>query len=305
LARRRQKGREVHGIVLLDKPKGLTSNAALQKIKRMFKAKKAGHTGSLDPMATGMLPICMGEATKVSGFLLDADKRYRATCKLGITTTSGDAEGEVSQTRPVQAVTDTQLQQIVGQFTGEIEQIPPMHSAIKQQGVPLYKLAHQGIEVVRKPRNVTIHSLEIVRCEADELELDIHCSKGTYIRTLAEDIGEFLGCGAYLSALVRTGVGEFAQDQVHTLEDLEGLAAQGLEILDAVLMPTESALWGWPDVNLTQEAAFYLQRGQSIFVPKGPVSGWVRLFMEGNRFLGMGQVQEDGKIAPRRLVNIA
>lgn len=305
MTRRRRRGREVHGIVLLDKPRGITSNSALQQVKRLFQANKAGHTGSLDPMATGMLPICLGEATKVSGFLLDADKRYRATCRLGVTTTTGDADGEVVASRAVPALTEAQLRQVCERFTGEISQVPPMHSAIKQQGTPLYKLAHQGLEVAREPRQVTIHSLEILDYRGDQLQLDIHCSKGTYIRTLAEDIGAALGCGAHLVALERTGVGEFDAARMHTLEALTALAEQGQAALDRVLLPMDSALWDWAEVNLTQDMAFYLRRGQAVFVPRGPSAGWVRLYCDGGRFLGMGEVQDDGKIAPRRLVNIA
>ncbi|OGT22018.1 MAG: tRNA pseudouridine(55) synthase TruB [Gammaproteobacteria bacterium RBG_16_57_12] len=301
---RRHKGRNVHGIVLLDKPRGITSNAALQRVKRLFQAAKAGHTGSLDPMATGMLPICLGEATKISNFLLDADKRYRAVCTLGVTTTTADTEGTVLHTRPVPVLTPEQLQQIRERFSGEIVQIPPMHSAIKHQGQPLYKLAHQGLEVARQPRRVTIYHLEITGCQGDQLELEIHCSKGTYIRTLAEDIGEFLGCGAHLSALERTGVGQFDAADLHTPEQLQELAEQGLEALDQALLPMESALWDWPDVRLTEDMAFYLRRGQAVFVPRSPSHGWVRIFTAGNRFLGMGEVQDDGKIAPRRLVNV-
>ena len=226
MARRRKRGRNISGVLLLDKPAGITSNAALQVVKRLFDANKAGHTGSLDPLATGMLPICLGEATKISGFLLSADKCYRAVCKLGVTTNSGDADGEVLQQRPVENINEARVREVLMNFMGDGKQIPPMHSAIKRQGVPLYKLAHQGIEVEREARDITIHSLDLVRLEGDELEIDVCCSKGTYIRTLAEDIGEELGCGAHISALRRTGVGALDNIEMHTLDSLTALAEQ-------------------------------------------------------------------------------
>lgn len=224
--RRREGERDVSGIVLLDKPAGITSNAALQTVKRLFRARKAGHTGSLDPLATGLLPICLGEATKLSGFLLDADKRYRTEIRLGVTTTTGDAEGETLRVREVADLDRARVAEAVARFTGEIEQIPPMHSALKRNGMPLYKLARQGIEVERAPRPVVIHALELVRCEADRIELDVRCSKGTYIRVLAEDIGEALGCGAHVGALRRTGVGGFDAGRMVALETLRAVAEQ-------------------------------------------------------------------------------
>ena len=207
MARRRNRGRQVNGGLLLDKPIGITSNAALQRVKRLFNANKAGHTGSLDPLATGMLPLCLGEATKISSFLLSADKEYRACLKLGVITDSADAEGNVVETRPVADYSESRVREVLKRFLGESSQIPPMHSAIKQNGQPLYKLAHQGIEVERKARDITIYSLELLRFEGDELEIAVRSSKGTYIRTLSEDIGEALGCGAHITALRRTGVG--------------------------------------------------------------------------------------------------
>ena len=212
MSRRKPRGRNVNGILLLDKGIGITSNAALQKVKRLYQASKAGHTGSLDPLASGLLPLCLGEATKLSSFLLDADKAYAGVCKLGVKTSTADAEGEVIETRPVPDLSEAQLRDVLAKFVGVIDQIPPMHSAIKMQGQPLYKLAHQGIEVERQPRQVTIHSLTLTRLEGDEFAFDLQCSKGTYVRTLAEDIGEVLGCGAHLSALRRTQVGPFELD---------------------------------------------------------------------------------------------
>ncbi len=302
MARRRNRGRNVHGILLLDKPVGLTSNRALQQVKRLFNANKAGHTGSLDPLATGMLPICLGEATKVSGFLLDADKQYRAVCKLGVKTNSGDADGEVIEERPVGPLTREQVIEVLEGFLGTQMQTPPMHSAIKQQGVPLYKLAHQGIEVARKAREVTIHSIELLRLDGDELEIDVRCSKGTYIRTLAEDLGEMLGCGAHIAALRRTAVGGLEMARMVDFETLESLAEQGFEALDALLLPAGDALPEWPAVRLSEDASFYLRQGQPVFVPQLKDRGWVRLYRGDEEFLGLGTVLDDGRVAPKRLL---
>jgi len=302
VARRRSHGRDVSGIVLLDKPVGMTSNAALQQVKRLFNANKAGHTGSLDPLASGLLPICLGEATKVSGFLLDADKAYLGTCKLGVCTTTADAEGEVIEQRPVGDLSIAQVEEVLKQFKGPIEQIPPMHSAIKQNGQPLYKLAHQGKTVERKPRAVEIYTLDVLRLEGDELDISMHCSKGTYVRTLAEDVGQALGCGAHLSALRRTLVGPFDIEQAVTLVQLQERAAQDFAALDEVMLPIDYALRDWPEVSLSEDSAYYLCRGQAIQVPQAPTSGWVRL-SSGERFLGVGEILEDGRVAPRRLVN--
>lgn len=294
----------MHGVVLLDKPRGLTSNAALQIVKRLFNAQKAGHTGSLDPMATGLLPLCLGEATKISGFLLDSEKGYRAIFKLGARTNTGDADGEVIETRPVGIISAARLNEVLAKFTGEIRQVPPMHSAIKQNGVPLYKLAHAGQEVERAARDVTIYSMQLLRFEGDEVEVSVRCSKGTYIRTLAEDIGAALGCGAHLSLLQRDRVGAFTLAQAFTLEQLGERAARWIEALDQVLLPMDQALGDWPDVRLSDEAAYCLQHGQAVFVPRVTAQGWVRLFNSDNHFLGLGQVLDDGRVAPRRLVNL-
>lgn len=304
MARRRKRGRNISGVLLLDKPVGITSNAALQVVKRLYDANKAGHTGSLDPLATGMLPICLGEATKISGFLLSADKSYRAVCKLGVTTNSGDADGEVLKERPVENIDETRVREVLMNFMGDSKQIPPMHSAIKRQGVPLYKLAHQGIEVEREARDITIHSLDLVRLDGDELEIDVRCSKGTYIRTLAEDIGEELGCGAHISALRRTGIGALDNIEMHTLDSLTALAEQqDKKALDSLLLPTESALPDWPEVQLSADASFYLCQGQAVFVPQLKDRGWVRLFGANKRFLGLGTVLDDGRVAPKRLLS--
>ena len=301
MAKRRSRGRDVSGIVLLDKPVGMTSNAALQQVKRLFNANKAGHTGSLDPMASGLLPICLGEATKISGFLLNADKAYLGTCKLGVRTTTADAEGEVIEQRPVGELSIEQVEGVLEQFRGPIEQIPPMYSAIKQKGQPLYKLARQGKTVEREPRKVEIYALDVLSLAGDELRLSMRCSKGTYVRTLAEDVGQALDCGAHLSALRRTLVGPFDIEQAVTLEELQERATGGLEALDEVLLPIDYALQDWPEISLSENSAFYFCRGQAIQVPKAPTSGWVRL-SSGERFLGVGEILEDGRVAPRRLV---
>ena len=306
MARRRQSGRPIDGILLLDKPTGLTSNDSLQQVKRLFKARKAGHTGSLDPLASGLLPICLGEATKASAFLLDADKRYTVVAKLGETTETQDAEGEVLETRPVGDYSEADLEAVLADFRGPQQQIPPMYSAVKHEGQRLYKLARQGIEVERKPRDIVIHELTLLSWEKPFLEIGVRCSKGTYVRTLAEDIGEKLGCGAHVTGLRRTGVGPYQEDQdLITLDQLKEVAEGGLADLDARLLPVESALAHWPDVNLSPDAAFYLRQGQPVLVPKAPTSGWVRLYEGQDNFLGMGEILDDGRVAPRRLLKRA
>ena len=304
--RRGRGGRNVSGILLLDKSEGVTSNAALQTVKRLFAARKAGHTGSLDPLATGLLPLCFGEATKLSGFLLDSDKRYWVRIQLGIKTTTGDAEGEVVQTRPVPALDAATVKSAMARFEGTIDQIPPMHSALKRNGQPLYKLAHQGIEVEREPRQVTVFDFELVALDKDVLEVDIRCSKGTYVRTLAEDLGEVLGCGAHVSALRRTAVGIFDVAQAHTLDALQQVAEEGgTEGLDGLLLPMELALAGWPGLTVSDDLAYFLSRGQPVQVPQSPTRGWVRLYRGDQRFLGVGRILDDGRVSPKRLVRNA
>jgi tRNA pseudouridine55 synthase len=299
---RRPPLRDVHGILLLDKPLGLTSNAALQTVKRLYRARKAGHTGSLDPLASGLLPLCFGDATKVSAFLLDADKRYRVGVQLGVRTATGDAEGAVIERRPVPALDPAHLQAVLRRFTGPLLQVPPMHSAVKHQGQPLYKLAHKGIEVAREARDVVVHELRLLHCADDRLDLEIACSKGTYIRTLAEDIGEALGTGAHVVELRRTVAGPFHADRMLTLAQLEAAAAQGFEALDDLLLPMETALAHWPAVCLSEELARYVRQGQAVFVPKAPTQGWVKLHTADRRFLGVGRVLDDGRVAPKRLI---
>lgn len=303
MGRRHVKGRDVNGILLLDKPAGITSNDALQQVKRLYFARKAGHTGSLDPLASGVLPICMGEATKVSAFLLDADKRYEVRCQLGVRTATADAEGEVLETRPVADYSDQQIEAVLKQFRGEIEQVPPMYSALKHEGQRLYKLARQGVEVEREARPVTIYELTMTGRGADWVDIRVHCSKGTYVRTLAEDIGERLGCGAHVSELRRTAVGPYADEgQLVTLDRLRELKANDMPAMDKLLLPLETALTQWPGVELSADAAFYLRQGQPVLVPRAPTSGWVRLYVGNRSFLGMGEILDDGRVAPRRLI---
>ncbi|NOY71778.1 MAG: tRNA pseudouridine(55) synthase TruB [Gammaproteobacteria bacterium] len=299
-----RKGRSVNGILLLDKAAGLTSNAALQQVKRLYSAQKAGHTGSLDPLATGMLPICFGEATKMSTFLLNADKRYQVTIKLGVTTATGDAEGEIIKQCAASHITLDQIQSVIPGFIGLQMQIPPMYSALKVDGQPLYKLARKGKTIARKPREITLFDIKIGGLKNEELMLEVHCSKGTYIRTLAEDIGEALQCGGHVSALRRLDVANFAAANMLAFSDLECLAKAGVEALDAPLLPMEAALYQLPIVNISDDMAYYLTQGQAVLVPKAPRKGYVQLLQGGHAFIGVGCVQEDGRIAPKRMLNL-
>jgi tRNA pseudouridine55 synthase len=298
------KGRPVDGVLVVDKPGGMSSNDAVQRAKRIFRARKVGHTGSLDPLATGVLPLCFGEATKFSQYLLESDKKYWARIKLGVRTDSGDVDGQVVQTRAVEGVTRERVEAALTEFRGEIEQVPSMFSAVKHQGQPLYKLARQGIEVERAARRVTIYCNEIARFDGDELELEIHCSKGTYVRTIAEDLGERLGCGAHVSALRRRKAGPYVESDLVTFETLERVADEGgFAALDALLLPTASAVRDWPPVTLTQATAYYVRQGQPVIVAHAPPEGWVRL-LEGSQaeFIGVGEILDDGRVAPRRLL---
>lgn len=294
---------QVHGILLLDKPAAMTSNGALQRVKRLFNAKKAGHTGSLDPIATGMLPICFGEATKFSQFLLDSDKSYYVTAKLGEQTTTGDSEGEIVATFPVPNISIDTLEAITKRFIGEIQQVPPMFSALKHQGRPLYELARKGIEVDRKPRSVTIFSLKLENLETNQFTFRVHCSKGTYIRTLVEDIGQVLGCGAHVIGLRRTTVSPYGEAVMYTLPALETISQQlGSEGLAASLLPVETAVQIFPAVQLSTSAAFYLRMGQPVRATIPLASPMVRLVSEDARFLGIGEVLSDGRVKPHRLL---
>lgn len=293
------------GVLVLDKPHGLSSSEAVQKAKRLFNARKVGHTGALDPLAIGVLPLCFGEATKFSQYLLVSDKKYWVRMKLGVATDSGDADGKVLSTRDVVGVDEERVEGALRFFRGEIDQIPSMFSAIKHQGQPLYKLARQGIEIEREARRVTIYSNELKNLTDDELELEIHCSKGTYVRTIAQELGELLDCGAHVTALRRTMAGPYCDTDVVTFDELEAaLAEEGT--LDGMLLPISSAVSGWPEVRLTDNTAYYLRQGQPVIVPHAPSSGWVRLAEivgdDSTRFIGVGEILDDGRVAPRRLV---
>jgi len=302
VSRRRARGRDVNGILLLDKAAGATSNSVLQQVKRLMGANKAGHTGSLDPIATGVLPICLGEATKLSGYLLDADKGYDVTIRLGVKTSTGDIEGDVLAEHSVPKVSDEYLSEVLERFTGDIYQIPPMYSALKKEGQPLYKLARKGIEVEREARPVTIYELVLRGRTEDTLDLSVLCSKGTYIRTLAEDIGEVLGCGAHVAVLRRTKAGTFTLSDTHTMGELELLKAESFSGLDAAMLPLDAAISDWNKVNLTADMAYYIVRGQAVQVPKAPTQGMVSLYQGDDEFLGIGYILDDGKVAPKRLV---
>jgi tRNA pseudouridine55 synthase len=291
--------------LLLDKPAGITSNAALQNVKRLYNACKAGHTGSLDPLATGVLPLCFGEATKFSQFLLEADKRYQATFKLGVITDSGDADGKVLETRAVPYTSDSKLESVLENYRGKISQIPSMFSALKLNGQPLYKLARQGIEIERQPRQVTIRELSVLERYQDEITVDVCCTKGTYVRTLAEDIGLELGCGAHVLELRRLAAGPYTVDETVSMKQLEALALDKAW-LDGRLRPISSAVQSWPQVKLTEVTASFIRQGQPVQVANAPTTGWVSIFSESDdpneQFIGVGEVMEDGRITPRRLV---
>ncbi len=291
----------VNGILLLDKPRGMTSNTALQKAKGLLKARKAGHTGSLDPMATGLLPLCFGEGTKVSKFLLEADKRYWTTLQLGRETDTGDGEGETVAEAPVD-VTEADIGAVLEAFRGEIEQIPSVYSAIKQGGEPLYRKVRRGEEVDAPPaRQVQIHELRLLGVEGDRLEVEILCSKGTYIRTLAIDIGRKLGCGAHLAELRRTASGPFRVEGAYTLEALE---ERDKAQRRACLLPVDAALTDLQPVTLGETAAYYLLQGQPVMVPKVPEGEHLRLYDNEDCFLGVGASLADGRIAPKRLFHL-
>ncbi|WP_145012184.1 tRNA pseudouridine(55) synthase TruB [Pseudomonas oryzihabitans] len=294
--------RQVHGVLVLDKPRGFSSNAALQKVRWLLNAEKAGHTGSLDPLATGVLPLCFGEATKFSQYLLDADKGYSTVAQLGITTTTGDAEGEVLERQAV-AVDEAAIQAALPAFRGQIEQIPPMYSALKRDGQPLYKLARAGEVVEREARSVTIARLELLALQEDRATLEVACSKGTYVRTLVEDLGARLGCGAHVAELRRTQAGPFGLVQAISLEELEAAHAEGgAEALDRFLLPVDSGLEHWPLVQLTQHSAYYWLHGQPVRAANAPKFGLMRVQDDQGRFIGIGEIDDEGQVAPRRLI---
>ena len=272
--RRRNRGRSINGIVILDKATGLSSNAALQQVKKLYESNKAGHTGSLDPLATGVLPLCLGEATKVSQFLLNSDKRYRTKIKLGERTDSGDKTGTVIQSIADFRDTEAGIEKELDAFRGEIEQLPPMHSALKVGGVPLYKMARKGIKIGREKRKVTIYEINLLNIAEDIIELDITCSKGTYIRTIADDLGQALGCGANIIELRRTEAGVFREEDCKDVEALAELKVQGgLEVIDEQLIPMDQAIVELPLVNLPTVTASHLKNGQAVIVRHLPEEG--------------------------------
>ncbi len=285
-------------MLLLDKPIGYSSNQALQKIKLVYQAAKAGHTGTLDPLATGLLPLCFGEATKFAHFLTDADKVYIATLKFGITTNTGDAEGEVLSVKDVN-FSKMQLEQVCNQFVGVISQIPPMYSALKHEGKAMYEYARAGVEIERAARTITIHNIEINAFDRDVATITVKCSKGTYIRTLAEDIGAQLGCGAHLIGLRRTATANYQINQAITLEKFEAMSPAQRALL---LLPADSAVQHLPEIILDADSTFYLQQGQAIWQSGSVPQGLIRLYNEQHEFLGLGELQSDGKIAPKRLI---
>ena len=310
MGRPSRRGRDINGIVLMDKPIGLSSNDLLQKVKRLFMANKAGHTGALDPLATGMLPICLGEATKFSQHLLDADKRYRVVARLGQRTDTSDAEGAIISERPVD-LHQEQLEQALQRFRGETMQIPSMYSALKHQGRPLYEYARQGIEVGRAARPITLYELKLIAWDQTSVELEIHCSKGTYIRTIIDDLGEILGCGAHVIQLRRLAVADYPSERMVTLEQLRAMsgedptAADTLASLDKLLLPMDSAVAAMPEVNLPAASAGYVRLGQPVSIPLSdmPQNAMVRLTEGPERtFFGVGELTEPGIVAPRRLV---
>ena len=292
--------RAVHGVLLLDKPHGYSSNQALQKVKWLYQAQKAGHTGTLDPLATGVLPICLGEATKFAQHLTDENKTYIATVRFGITTTTGDKEGDILQ----EVACDVQasaIKAVLPALTGEITQIPPMYSALKVDGKPLYAYAREGIELERKPRQVTIYAMHLLDCQDNIARIEVTCSKGTYIRTLAEDIGHALNVGAHLIDLRRTATATY--QIVHTVT-LEGLEAMTLEARDALLLPVDTAITALPRLELSTDAAYYFKQGNPVWLPGLIPEGDLRVYSEAGLFLGLGVQLANGRIAPKRVVNL-
>lgn len=292
--------RPVHGVLLLDKPYGYSSNQALQKVKWLFQAQKAGHTGTLDPLATGVLPICFGEATKFAQYLTDENKTYLATVKFGVSTTTGDKEGDVLE-RVDCHITQSAIARVLPNFLGEITQVPPMYSALKVNGKPLYAYARDGVALERQPRQVTIHALHVMTCNHNSAEIAVTCSKGTYIRTLGEDIGNMLGVGAHLTALRRTATATYQIAQTVTLEALEAMTAAQR---DDLLQPVDSAIQTLPIVKLHEDAAFYFKQGNPVWIAGVVKSGELRVYSDDGLFLGIGTQASDGRIAPKRVVNL-
>lgn len=294
--------RAISGVFLLDKITGVSSNAALQRIKRLYQADKAGHTGSLDPLASGLLPICLGEATKFSQFLLDADKRYTVTGKLGERTDTFDAEGKIIASAPVN-VSEAQLADVVRTFLGKQQQLPPMYSALKKDGKPLYELARQGIEVEREWREIEIFSCQLLGFDGLSFTLDVHCSKGTYIRTLVDDIGAALGCYAHVTVLRRTAAGPFRAEQMLNSDATAELKdSKGLPALDALLLPVDCLVQALPKVVMPVAMAHFINHGQPVLLKAAPRDGVLAMYDDSQRFLGVGEVNADGYLAPKRLL---
>jgi len=304
MARKKFRGRNLSGLLLLDKPPGLTSNQALQEVKKIFFAKKAGHTGSLDPIATGILPICFGEATKFSQFLLDTDKKYQITCRLGTKTTSQDSQGEITETLAVPDLTPEQIKKELKNFLGPQMQTPPMHSAIKVNGKPLYKLAHQGKEIERQARPIEIYSFEMVKIlDKQTLLLEVHCSKGTYARTLIADLGDNLGCGAHVSGLRRTGFGAFNIEETVSMDKIHELYRQQDDFtgLNKLILPVDETLRNIDKIELSPDEKFYILQGQPIQVNQPVKEGLLRMYFK-DEFIGIGQILDDGRLGPKRLI---
>lgn len=300
---RRKSGLDIHGVVLLDKPVGISSNRALQKVRGIYQARKAGHTGSLDPFATGMLPICLGEASKTAAFMLEAGKQYRATALLGEATTTGDIEGEVIQTCPVPDIDAQKVIQILKQFVGEIQQVPPMYSALKHQGKPLYEYARAGIEIERPARTVTIHQIDMVEWCSPILTFDVSCSKGTYIRTLAEDIATALGCCAHLTDLRRNGVEPFGDFSMVTLEQLQEAHDHGG--LQDFLLPVDVGLPDWPRIDLDSDQHGKFMHGNHFPFPiDGVEAGKVRVYGPDGNLLGLADLSTESELHPARVFNL-
>jgi len=300
---RRRRGRDVNGILVIDKPPGITSNGILQQVKRLFGAAKAGHTGALDPLATGVLPLCFGEATKFSQLMLDSDKAYITTARLGLRTETGDSDGAVVSERPVPALTREQVDAVLQRFRGDILQVPSMYSALKHKGRPLYEYAREGIEVERPARPVRIHELTLLDLREHELDLAVACSKGTYIRSLVEDIGEALGCGAHVTALRRTMASGYTLADAHRVEELEAMRARG-ESLDGLLLAPDTALSMFPEIRLQGAALVSILNGQQVRISGQPCEGFVRLYGEQG-FVGLAEAFPDNgriRLVPRRLV---
>lgn len=310
MGRRSNKGRKINGVLLLDKPQGVTSNGALQQVKRLFFANKAGHTGSLDPLATGLLPICFGEATKFSQYLLNANKRYLSTFTLGVATETGDSEGEVISRQDASALELDTINQRISELTGEVWQTPSMYSALKHNGKPLYKYAREGITIEREARKIFIYDFTLLDFrpgETAEIDVEIQCSKGTYVRSIAEDLGKLLGCEGHVSQLRRTEAGHFNAKSMVTIDELIAERGEGeAELLDHHLMPVHSPALHLPEIILPESSGFYFKQGQAIMQTKvyalGDEGDMVRVSLESGEFIGIGEITGDANIAPKRIV---